>query len=342
MIVLGALTVLAFALRLPGLSQSLFLDEPITLIDVRGQALGGVFHQIRPGETVEVTPPLFFLLAWVASKVGDPTVWIRVPSLVFGTATVPLVYLLGQRTVGRRAALVGAALVALSPFAIFYSDEARAYAVLGFFAAASTLALLRALETGSRHWWVGYGACACAVLYTHYTGVFVLGAEAAWAFWCYRESRRALLLVNAAVALTYLPWLSTVTSSSAEQFGGPMHLSLYSFTQAFLGVFPGQPFVHAVTLIPFRDLPGAVPVALFCGAVALGLAGRAAPIAVARREGHRGADPGRMIVLIALLALATPLGVLVYALTQHDIFVSRFLTASMPAAALLTGWLLTS
>jgi len=341
-LVVGALTVLAFALRLPGVGQSLFLDEPITLVDVRGQGLAGVFQQIRPGESVEVTPPLYFLLAWMASKMGDPTVWIRAPSLLFGTATVPLVYLLGVRTVGRTAALVASALVTLSPFAVFYSAEARAYAVLTFFAAASALALLLALDTGRRRWWVAYGVCSSAVLYTHYTGVFVLGAGAAWAFWYHRDRRRELLLVNAAVALSFVPWLFTGASSSADHFGGPLDFSVYSFVQAFWGIFPGQPFTHLVTLIPFRDLPGTVPVALFCAAVAVGLGGRLAPIAVARRKGRPWVPPKRTIGLIALLALATPLGVLVYSLTQHDIFVSRFLSASMPAAALLTGWLLTS
>ena len=34
-------------------------------------------------------------------KLGDPTVLIRLPSLVFGTATIPVIYLLGERVAGR-------------------------------------------------------------------------------------------------------------------------------------------------------------------------------------------------------------------------------------------------
>ncbi len=51
-----------------------------------------------------------------------------------------------MRTVGRRAALVAAALTALSPFLIFYSAEARGYELMIALVLVSTLALLRAVE----------------------------------------------------------------------------------------------------------------------------------------------------------------------------------------------------
>ena len=57
---------------------------------------------------------------------GDSTVLVRLPSLVLGTAAIPVVFLLGRRVAGTRVGLFAAAILALSPFAIFYSTEARA------------------------------------------------------------------------------------------------------------------------------------------------------------------------------------------------------------------------
>ena len=88
------------------------------------------------------------------------------PSLIAGVATVPLVYVLGARTVGRTAALAGTALFALSPFAIFYASEARAYALMTLLVVLSTLSLLRALETNERRWWVAFTLLQAAAMYT--------------------------------------------------------------------------------------------------------------------------------------------------------------------------------
>ena len=82
---------------------------------------------------LEISPPLYFVFAWICAKIGDPHVWVRVPALVAGVALVPAAYALGVRTVGRTAALIGAALLALSPFAVFYSTEARAYTLATLF-----------------------------------------------------------------------------------------------------------------------------------------------------------------------------------------------------------------
>ena len=51
---------------------------------------------------------------------------MRLPSLVAGVGLIFLVYLLGRRTLGTRAALIAAALVAVSPFLIYYSARPAA------------------------------------------------------------------------------------------------------------------------------------------------------------------------------------------------------------------------
>ena len=174
----------------------------------------------------ESTPPLGFVLAWAATKLGDPTVTVRLPSLVLGTAAIPLTYLLGVRTVGRLPALAGAAFLALSPFAIWYADEARAYSTMIFLALLSALALLRA----PRHPAAPPGGSPtryrrCLILYTHYMGVFVVVALAAWSFSTQRERLRELL-VGARGIVIGIPALDPVVPGPERRHERPADLHL--------------------------------------------------------------------------------------------------------------------
>ena len=94
---------------------------------------------------------------------------MRLVSVLAGTAIIPLSFVLGRWTVGVRAGVVAAALVALGPFMIYYSTEARPYALLILLVLLSTLSLLRALSSERSRWWVAYAVFACAAAYTHFT-----------------------------------------------------------------------------------------------------------------------------------------------------------------------------
>jgi mannosyltransferase len=188
---LAALTLGGLLLRLPAVGQGLDGDEFFTYTQTVDRSLGDVL-----GADQENNPPLYYVLAWAGAKLGDPTVSIRLPSLLLGTASIPVVYALGARTVGRTAGLVGAAVIALSPFSAFYGIEARSYATLVFFSALATLSLVTALDTGRRRWWALYALSSAGVLYTHYLGAFVLLAQAAWSVWAHRRRLRPLLLAN--------------------------------------------------------------------------------------------------------------------------------------------------
>ena len=142
---------LAFGLRLHGIHQSLFGDDVLFLRIVDDHSLGEVLSLVRSGEE---TPPLSFLVGWALASGNPATVLVRLPSLVASVATIPLVYLVGRRTVGGAAGVVAAAWLALSPFAIFFGTQARPYAQVEALVLASTLALLAALESRSApHGW---------------------------------------------------------------------------------------------------------------------------------------------------------------------------------------------
>ena len=333
-LVVGLLTLLGFLLRLSGMGQSVFGDEVLLLARVDDRGFGQMLHQVRE---IESTPPFHFILAWAGTKVADPVTGIRLPSLILGTATIPLTYLAGRRAVGRDAGLVGAALVALSPFAIFYGTEGRAYATLAFLAAASLFFLLRAVERGGVWAWAAWAVTACLILYTHYTGIYVLLGEALWVMVLHPERRRGLLLAGAGVALAYLPWLPSFFLQSDDNASNRIDsfapLSGQSFLRDWLKSIDGHPF------IPLRDLPGRTAELVFCVAAGLALA-----VAVAGRVRARAAGASRPngVSLVAVAALATPVGLLVYSLLAKSVVLPRNMSASIPAAALTLGWALTA
>ena len=105
----GTMTVAAFILYLSQVHQSLYADEVFTYREIAGHSLTSMIHTVGTG--VEVSPPLYFVLAWFSAKLGDPTVCIRLPSLILGAATIPVIYLLGRDTIGRAAGAIGTAIL---------------------------------------------------------------------------------------------------------------------------------------------------------------------------------------------------------------------------------------
>jgi hypothetical protein len=328
--VVAGLTLLALALRLVLLRDSLLGDELIMFGIVHDRGLGSVLDVVR--ET-EKTPPLHFVLAWAAARIGDPTLWIRLPSLLAGVGLVPLSYALGRETVGRRAGIVAAAVVALQPFGIFYATEARAYALVAFLAALSTVCLLRALDSGRRGWWAAYGLAVLAVAYTHYVAVFVLAAQAGWAFWVHRERLRELAVVHALILLAYLPWIPSYlvqqdhSADEAHRIASLAPPSAEYFARANAQVLAGEPFAT------LRAVPGRPAAVLFFAVIA-------ATLVWALVRARRGARVGPRGALVVLLALATPLGIAALSLPpDHSFILPRNMSASAPALAVLIGWL---
>ncbi|HZU60648.1 MAG TPA: glycosyltransferase family 39 protein, partial [Solirubrobacteraceae bacterium] len=199
------LTALGFAIRAANITQGLYGDELSTAWIVHGRGLGRVISLVY--SDAEVTPPLSFVLAWISLKIGSSWAWLRLPSLLAGTATIPIVYGIGARTSGRTAGLTAAAITALSAVMIMFSTEARNYAVMMAAVAGSTLSMLLALDTGRVRWWVLYAFCSCVAMYSHYTAAFVLIVQAVWLLWRHPQARRAVILANLGAAAVYAPWI---------------------------------------------------------------------------------------------------------------------------------------
>ncbi|HYG96449.1 MAG TPA: glycosyltransferase family 39 protein [Solirubrobacterales bacterium] len=174
-IVLG-LTALGAVLRFATLGvQAYHHDEIVTASRVLRVGFGHAMDAVGFSESA---PPLYYALAWLWTQVTGTSEWgLRSLSALAGVLTIPVAYFVGRELRGRRTGLLAAALVAVNPMLLWYSQEARAYALLGLFCALSLLFFVRAAQDGTRRdftWWGTFSALALA---THYFAVFPLIAE---------------------------------------------------------------------------------------------------------------------------------------------------------------------
>jgi mannosyltransferase len=319
------LTALAAVLRILMAQDNLWGDELYLYEIVHGHSLGRALSIVHDTES---TPPLYFVLAWVAARIGqDDQLWIRVPSLILGTATVPLLCALGLRTVGRRAALIAAAIFAIAPFDLFYGSEARGYSAVAFFCAASTLSLVQLVRTRRRRWMFALAITTAAAAYTHYVVVFLLAANLGWALWWHRPRARMVLAAYAGAALLYLPWVPSalvqLQSNTSERVVGPGSAELMAEAVAKLGF--GHPFLR------LGEIPGRA------ATIAIGLGLVVAAAFALRNAIRRRTRPAPEIVLLVAGAAITPVAALLYELGPNSIFMSRYMSASIPAGLLVAG-----
>jgi mannosyltransferase len=313
--------------------ESLFGDELSTwwLATTRGpvEIVSSLRHE------VELTPPLSFLASWLTTRAGETVELVRAPAVLAGIVAIPLVFELGRRTVGRTAGLIAAALTALSPFMIFYSSEARAYMPMTVLVMMAALALLLAIDGGSRGWWAAYAIAQSAAVYTHYTAVLCLTVLNIWALWTAPHARRAVLIADAAAALLFLSWLGGLRADIDSTDVRIMN-ALAPFTpEAVKETFERWTIAHPMGL-PSTDLtvfPGIVPLAVGGAGLALALAG------IVRSGLGR---PGARVGLVVALALAAPVGEALVSAVGTNTLIARNLTSSWPWGALAVGAVLAS
>ncbi len=200
---LAGLTALGFAIRFASLGvQSYHHDEVITAARVLP---GSFIHMLREVKASESNPPLYYVLGWGWAKAfGTGEVGLRSLSALFGVATIPVAFFAGRELVGRRAGLIAAAIVAVNPMLIWYSQEARSYAVLVFFGALSLFFFARALRTRKGRDLALWALASALALCSHYFAFFAVGIEAAWLLIALRSSWRRVALAVGGIAVVGL------------------------------------------------------------------------------------------------------------------------------------------
>lgn len=164
------------------------------------------------------TPPLYYaLLHSLMPLLGSDPVGLRLPSVLAGLLAVPLAYgTLRQARFPARDGLAAALLVAVSSLLIYYSQEARAYALFALLALLSITLLLRLLRSQRPLELALYLLILVALAYTHRYAYFLIAAEVGCLFLFRRW--RALLLTSA-LTLLLLALLAVQMRSGSFNYG---------------------------------------------------------------------------------------------------------------------------
>lgn len=215
---LPALLLVGFFARLIGtFKASLWFDEGLTIQQARLPwrtvlGLDGAYDTHPPLYTAIVKFAALFLLETQAS---------RAISVLAGTATVFVVYLVAGRLLKRWGAIIATAIFALAPLAVYYSREGRMYALTLLFLAVAYLAILEVRDHAARgqaSWrWGGlFGLSVALALYTDYSAALALGPAflvAVGLLVVYRRAALPLVVGAVGALVAYLPWLPQVVET---------------------------------------------------------------------------------------------------------------------------------
>ncbi len=318
---LAALTLLAAALRLSTLDlQSFWYDEAFTPVHVLHPSLAAT---MRAMSRTENSPPLWYVLEWLDYRIlGSGVLALRLPSALAGILTVPVAWAIGEMLAGRRAAIWSAALVAVNPLFVWYSQEARAYSLFALTASLAILCCLRLRERPGARRTAAFALAGILALASHYFAVFMLGAMAIWLL-ADRRTRRACLPALAALGaagLALLPLISAQGGHGTQWIGRwPLSERLQAIPQYYLTGNSGAPLGRGIELLL------ALPV---LAAAAIGI-WHIFEIPATRPEWGREA-PARAgagaLLAIAAAGVLTPLAM---ALLGSDYLAPRNLVAAM-------------
>lgn len=169
-----AIVLLGFGLRVAFLDhQSLWWDEVKSVF--RATISPSLLFEDLLNKKGHV--PLYFLLLQGWAKLGVSDFLVRYFSVIWGTIGVALMYRLGDVVGKRPLAQTAAFLLAISPFHIWYSQEARMYSMLPSLLTAATLFLLYGIRKNQWHNWLAYALLMTTAVYTHYFTIFILFAH---------------------------------------------------------------------------------------------------------------------------------------------------------------------
>ncbi|MFB6295034.1 MAG: ArnT family glycosyltransferase, partial [Candidatus Nanohaloarchaea archaeon] len=143
---LAFILVVAAVLRVYRLGvEPLWADEAVYAFASRQLLRTASFVPYYPASDTVITghPPLTFYILGLVQLVGTSDLVVRLPSAVFGVATVLVVYRIGAEIYNRRTGLLAALFLAVSPVHLLYSREALPVAAALFFLSLSVYYVLQ-------------------------------------------------------------------------------------------------------------------------------------------------------------------------------------------------------
>lgn len=303
-ILVALLTALTAGLGLSTLSaSSIWLDEAYTVAVATAPTSEFFSEVLYNGGNMS----LYVVLMRFWLMIDESEFWLRLPSVIFATATVPVLYLLARRISGRRVALMSVMLVSTAPPILFYAQEGRAYTLLALLVTASWLALLWHVDGSSPSRW--YLLLAVLSVYAHIIGLVFVAAQMLW-LGLHTDRRNTLAIAGTVIVLSG-PQLAMAAGPQAAHPDWVPDLSMSGIGEA-VGFVAGAPAGAAVAAV------------LAVWAVGAYVAGRD----LAR---------GNLTAMAPLLWFLVPVVAIVAVSVVKPLLVPRYLLPTVPAGVLLAA-----
>lgn len=218
-LILAILTLAGF-LRLYGLgSESVWLDEAVSVHIAKTSLLS----IIQSGINNDVHPPLYYLLLhfWML-LFGQSEAAIRSLSACFGIISVYLLYKVGRELFDHKVGLVASFLLAISAFAIYYSQEARQYSLLLLLTLLSFFFFIKILGADKpRKTYIFFYSLANILLcYTHIFGLFAIGSQVLYFLLFrsrYAKAQLAFWTAQTVTLVSFSPWIFVLVTSTFRE-----------------------------------------------------------------------------------------------------------------------------
>ncbi|MEO1145702.1 MAG: glycosyltransferase family 39 protein [Cyanobacteria bacterium J06638_22] len=300
-------------------------------------------------------PPLFFCglhrwLVWL-NPAPEQLAWaLRSLPALLGTLLIPLIYALNRVAVSSAAGLVGAGFMAVSPFAVYLSQEARHYTLPMVLITLSLLCgvwmLQDLMRDRVRAWawllWIAVNLCG---LYTHYFFLMALVAQmVALVGVCLRQGQGLLnwrgLLLGLAIAifiLGYFPWIPVLYQHFSQPATDWLNLApgwgrLNPLYQGLAG------WIIFFILLPVENQPLAIaiPLGLIMLAVFVGLAWQVWQGLRSFYNQHP-THPAVSFLLLSTLLIGLEFLVIIYGLGKDLTLAPRYNFVYFPGVCALVG-----
>lgn len=318
--VLVAILIVAAGLRFGFLSSRGWWFDEARTVETAALDLPGLLRHVL---ATDVHPPLYYVVVSMWSRVaGTGEAGLRSLSATLGVVAVWLAYAASARLLSVRVGLVAAALAAVNPMLVWFSLEARMYALLIVLGGWSFLSFAHALEDPRGRNLSEWVVASALALWTHYFALFLVVPEALWLLFRHPRNRalRAGLVSLVLAGAALLPFVLAAAAGNNETFmrdrGWILRIASVP-CEFLLGFQPPAPIVLA-------------PVALLTPVVAIWLL-------VARTDAaeRRGAATA---AVVAGAALAVP--ALVAFVPRFDLFMTRYLAgAAIPCLVVIAAGL---
>lgn len=239
-------------IRLISLNQSLWLDEATSVVAARDYSFSEILTKFSPGD---FHPPLYYLILkiWM-SLVGSSEMAARMISVVFGSATIWVVYKIAKSLqFTNHQSLITSLLLATAPLHIYYSQEARMYILATLFATIVVYFVAEIITSKKRvvRNFIWLIICSAALLYTDYLPIFLLISLFIYLIIYEKKYLRSIFRWVGATTVLFLPWLPTFITQLESGMSVRQNAPLWWATL-------GKTNIHELALVPIKFMIGKI------------------------------------------------------------------------------------